>query len=213
MKEPKSRTRNILEWIVCIVIAITIALVFRYYIGNPTKVQSHSMDSTLEEGQMLLLNKYSFRIQKQLPKRGEIVTFEAPSRKYYSLAEAKLKEAKAMYPESKGIFLDFIYHVVELGKENYIKRVIALPGEHVKIQNGKVYVKEEVLQENYLKDELTTTSGCLTDFIVPEGYIFLMGDNRNNSMDSREFGCIPVDKIESKVAIRIWPFAVWGEVH
>ena len=57
------------------------------------------------------------------------------------------------------------------------------------------------------------TSTGFDDIIVPENYVFAMGDNRNRSTDCREFGCIPLEKIESKVWIRIWPLTLWGKVE
>ena len=108
----------------------------------------------------------------------------------------------------------FLYYVVEMGKDSYIKRVIALPGEHVQIKDGSVYVKEQKLEEDYLPAGVTTSAKVegLDDFIVPDNCVFAMGDNRGHSTDCREFGCIPLEKIESKVAIRIWPLNLWGKV-
>ena len=106
----------------------------------------------------------------------------------------------------------FFYYVIENTKTSFIKRVIALPGEHVEIKYGKVYINGEILDEPYLQDDVETT-GNLDDFIVPEGTVFLMGDNRENSLDCRTFGCIPFEKIESKVWIRIWPLNLFGKVE
>lgn len=207
-----SKTRNIIEWILCILVAVSVAILFRYYIGTPTQVKSISMQDTLIEGQILLLNKYSFRVQKELPKRGEIVIFESPKRNYHTVEEAQEKEYKAIYDTQQTIIEKFFYQVLEIGKQSYIKRVIALEGEHVQIKDGKVYVNEEELEENYVKSGIITTSKCITEFTVPKDYVFVMGDNRSNSMDAREFGCIPIEKIQAKVGIRIWPFSQWGEV-
>ena len=96
-----------------------------------------------------------------------------------------------------------------------------MPGEHVQIKNGKVYINEKELDEPYLQDGIVTdvigveaTGGTpFDDFIVPENCVFAMGDNRNHSTDCRSFGCIPLEKIESTVAIRIWPLDKWGEVE
>ena len=97
----------------------------------------------------------------------------------------------------------------------YIKRVIALPVEHVKIQNGKVYINGEELEEDYLSSSVRTEAegGLLVDFTVPEGTVFAMGDNRAESHDCRAFGCIPQDKIESIVLFRFWPFDKFGKVE
>ena len=107
---------------------------------------------------------------------------------------------------------------MEIGKRSYIKRVIALPGEHVEIKDGSVYIDGEELDEPYLQDGIVTdlyvnTNGVgFDDFVVPENCAFAMGDNRNHSTDCRAFGCIPLEKIESTVAIRIWPLNKWGHV-
>lgn len=214
-EEKKLKIKEISEWIYCIVIAVVLALLVRYFIGTPTIVQQPSMYPTLKQGQRLILNRW-IRTTHQVPKRGEIVTFEAPSVSYITATEADLKNPVAIYEnEPDGIFSKFRHYVLEIGKTSYIKRVIALSGEHVKIEEGKVYINGEELQENYLQPNVETTSldGPFTDFIVPEGYVFLMGDNRTQSTDCRRFGCIPMDKIESKVWIRFWPFDLMGKVE
>lgn len=95
---------------------------------------------------------------------------------------------------------------------SYIKRVIALEGEHVKIEDNKVYVNGSKIDEPYLSDDVVTEGKLFNDFIVPDGYVFAMGDNRTKSTDCREFGCIPLDKIEGIVCFRFWPFNTWGTV-
>lgn len=109
----------------------------------------------------------------------------------------------------------FTHYVLEVGKESYIKRVIALPGEHLQIYDGKVYVNGTELQEDYLQPQIMTdTEDCpYFDLVVPENCVFVMGDNRPESTDSRRFGCIPLDKVESKVWIRFWPFNLFGKVN
>ena len=104
--------------------------------------------------------------------------------------------------------------MVELGKTSYIKRVIALPGEHIQIKDGKVYINGEELKEDYLAEDVVTEAegGQFLDVIVPEGTVFAMGDNRGHSADSRRFGCIPYEKIEGKVVLRFWPLNVFGTI-
>ena len=75
------KTKDILEWIVCILIAFVLALLIRYYIGTPTIVKQSSMHPTLEQNQRLILNRWS-RTAKKMPERGDIITFEAPDKKY-----------------------------------------------------------------------------------------------------------------------------------
>ncbi len=212
--ENKFKIKEIMEWVYCIVIAVVLALLVRYYIGTPTIVQQPSMWPTLKQGQRLILNR-TIRITHATPKRGDIVTFEAPSKSYVSSAEANLESPVAEYKHNiNGIFTKFRYYVLEIGKDSYIKRVIGLPGEHIKIEEGKVYINGEELQEDYLQPNVVTGSlyGSYTDLVVPEGCIFVMGDNREESTDSRRFGCIPLEKLESIVSFRFWPFDVFGKV-
>ena len=209
------KIKEILEWIFCIVIAVILALLFRYFIGTPTIVKQVSMYPTLVQDQRLWLNRWG-RTTKKLPERGDIITFEAPSKKQYSYSEIDENNPVAKYEkEPTGVWNKFVYYVLELGKDSYIKRVIALPGEHVEIKNGAVYINGEKLQEDYLQDGIVTDvdDAGFSDFIVPENCVFAMGDNRNHSTDCRAFGCIPLEKIESKVWIRIWPLNLLGKVE
>lgn len=205
------KVKDILEWIYCIVIAVILALLFRYFIGTPTIVKQVSMKPTLVENQRLWLNRWG-RTTKKMPERGDIITFEAPNKASYN--KVNNDNVIAKYDnEPTGLWNKFTYYVLEIGKDSYIKRVIALPGEHVEIKNGNVYINGEQIQEDYLPEGIVTdTESKLDDFIVPENCVFAMGDNRNHSTDCRAFGCIPLEKIESKVWIRIWPLNLFGKV-
>ena len=203
--------KNILEWIYCIVIAFVLALLFRYFILTPTVVKQRSMYPTLKENQRLILSR-TFRITGLQLERGDIVTFEAPSEGYSSLEVEQSNPIAKYNNEPTSAFSKFVYYTLELTKKSYIKRVIALEGEHVKIENGKVYINGEELEEEYLQDDVVTTADVFNDFIVPEGYVFCMGDNRPNSKDCRDLGCIPLEKIEGIVTFRFWPFSSWGKI-
>lgn len=206
------KVKNILEWGYCIIIAIVLALLVRHFIGTPTTVKQRSMYPTLKPDEKLILNRLSITMKKDI-KRGEIITFEAPSITKISHENANMANPVAIYNnEPKGIWENFVYNVLEFGKTSYIKRVIALPGEHVEIKDNKVYINGEQLDEPYLASSVVTTplDGEFFDLLVPEGYIFAMGDNRPQSTDCRSFGCIPIDKIEGKVWIRFWPLNKFG---
>lgn len=207
-----SKVKEILEWIYCIVIALVLAMLFRYFIGTPTIVKQVSMYPTLVQDQRLWLNRWG-RTTKKLPERGEIITFEEPSKVTYSSSEINKENPVAQYEEKSG-FSWFVHNFLEIGKRSYIKRVIALPNEHVEIKGGKVYIKGKELEEPYLQEGVVTDIMGVgyDDFVVPEDCVFAMGDNRNHSTDCRAFGCIPLEKIESKVSIRIWPLDKWGKV-
>ena len=215
MDKISGNAKEILEWSLCVVIAIVLALLVRTYVGTPTIVQHPSMYPTLESGQRLILNRLTITLGNEI-KRGDIVTFEAPSEDIIVSSVADLHEPKAKYDnEPQNIFTKFTYYALEINKKSYIKRVIATQGEHVKIQDGKVFIDGKELKEDYLQPSVVTTSlnGMFTDLVVPEGYVYLLGDNRMHSTDSRSFGCIPIDKIESKVLVRFWPLDKIGKVE
>lgn len=208
-----STVKEILEWLYCIIIALVLAILFRYFIGTPTIVKMESMKPTLEQNQRLWLNRWTRTVHK-LPQRGQIITFEEPSKLEYSAAEIDQKNPVAKYEKKSGAKW-FVNNFLELGKRSYIKRVIALPGEHVEIKDGYVYINGSQLDEPYLQPGILTDvldGAGFDDFVVPDKCVFAMGDNRNHSTDCRSFGCIPQNEIESTVAIRIWPLNKWGKV-
>ncbi len=206
------KTKNILEWIACIIIALVITLLFRYYVATPTVVKQVSMYPTLKENQRLIVTR-TFRITGKAPKVGDIVTFEAPSYAYSSTNADQSNPVAIYVEEDRGLISSFFYNVIEITKKSYIKRVIAVEGDHVEIRDGEVFVNNIQLQENYLKEDVVTESDVFYDFIVPKGYFFCMGDNRQKSTDCRTFGCVPLEKIEGIVVFRFWPFNVAGSVE
>lgn len=87
-----------------------------------------------------------------------------------------------------------------------VKRIIGLPGDTVMITGGMVYINGEPLEEPYTKDGYTNTE--LPEVTVPEGHVFAMGDNRQNSIDSRhgDVGCVSIDQVVGKAVLRLYPF-------
>lgn len=96
-------------------------------------------------------------------------------------------------------------------KKLLIKRIIGLPGETVTIADGEVYIDGQRLEEDYLKDGITP--GDVTDCQIPEGQLFVMGDNRVVSIDSRELGCIDEDTVMGKAVFRLFPFNQIGGLY
>lgn len=205
------KVKDILEWGYCIVIALVLALLFRYFVATPTIVKQRSMYPTLKENQRLILNR-TFRITHKQLNVGDIITFEAPT-KQYSKWEADQTNPVAVYDnEPKGLMDKFLYYSLEVTKKSYIKRVIALEGDHVKIESNTVYVNGVKQEESYLQPDIVTESEIFYDFVVPDGHIFAMGDNRPKSTDCRALGCIPLEKVEGIVCLRFWPFDVFGKI-
>ena len=208
------KTKEILEWVYCIIIAIVLALLFRYFIGTPTIVQQVSMYPTLEQDQRLWLNRWS-RTTKTLPERGKIITFEAPTKKFYTSSEIDTDNPIAQYEnEPTNIFGKFVKYVLEIGKESYIKRVIGLPGEHIEYKDNTLYVDGKKVKENF-KHEKTEDFNIkeLGSDTVPEGSYLVLGDNRENSLDSRELGFMKEEQLLGRTNLIILPFDRIGNAN
>lgn len=203
--------KEIVEWCFCIFLALIIALATRYYIFTSTVVKQKSMYPTLKENQRIVLSRVK-RISKSQYKQGDIVTFEAPSMVKKG-TEVDLSNKIAIYDyEPDGFRKKVSYNILELTKISYIKRVIGVAGDRIQIGNGRVYVNGKELEEDYLQEGVNTKAVYYNDLIVPEGCIYVMGDNRDESMDSRTFGCIPLERVEGKVILRYWPITNFGKV-
>ena len=203
------KSKEVIEWLVCILIALIIVAFIKSFIGFPTVVSGQSMDSTLQNGQRLWISRIGVKIDKY-PKHGDIITFEAPDQNhlYQSKVEADLNNPVAKYNEKKKNIVEKVISAISIfGKTDFVKRVIGLPGDHIEIKDGAVYRNGQKLDEPYL-DQGTVTDGhggLFIDIVVPDGYVYVLGDNRNNSTDSRMFGCIPREKIEGRAVWRFWP--------
>lgn len=101
-----------------------------------------------------------------------------------------------------------VFHFPRDPKEEYIKRVIGLPGDEVEVKNGHVYINGQLLDEGYLKVKMSYTGS----WSVPAGQLFVLGDNRNNSSDSHDWGTVPMDYVVGKAIVVYWPPLEWGFV-
>ncbi|MCH5187263.1 MAG: signal peptidase I [Oscillospiraceae bacterium] len=184
-KKKKSLGREILEWCEAIVVAVLVALVIRSFVFTVVRVDGSSMDHTLANNDRLIVWRLGYE-----PKQGDIVIFE-PN-----------------IPENQGkSLLDRIY---------WVKRVIAVGGQHVEIDysTNSVYVDGVKLDEPYLPENMNPPADTSTirSIDIPEGQIFLMGDNRNNSRDSRYIGPVDEDDVVGTAVLRFWPFTSFGGV-
>ncbi|WP_338028358.1 signal peptidase I [Crassaminicella indica] len=179
--------KEILEWIKTITVAVVIALVITTFV-TPLMVDGISMYPTLHDHDYLIL-KNTHTI-----KRGDIISFQ-------STLEFSQEELKSFS----------IIKKLKLGKnKNLIKRVIAVPGDELLIKNGKVYVNGKELKESYINGDYT--SGDIHIKEIPKGKIFVMGDNRCNSVDSRVLGLIDINKVQGKVLVRLLPISNFGKI-
>ena len=98
-----------------------------------------------------------------------------------------------------------VFHFPVNPKEDLIKRVIGLPGEEVVVKDGRVYINGTALEESYIASSPKYTA----QWSVPEGYLFVLGDNRNDSSDSHSWGLLPLDDVVGKAVLVYWPITDW----
>lgn len=189
--------REILEWIAYFLAAVVIASLLQSQLYALTTVHQSSMQNTLFEGHMLIMDKLSYQLSE--PKKGDIIVF------------LKNEDTKGFIKRFEVFFKDVQLRFQKDFRSNrLIKRVIALAGDKVDIRDGKVYINDELLDEPYVKG-ITPGMGLEYPLVVPEGHVFVMGDNRENSLDSRSFGPVSLNSIEGKAIFRIYPFSEIGK--
>jgi len=196
LRQPMSfRKSTLREYFESIVIAVILALFIRTWVVQAFKIPTGSMENNLLVGDHLLVNKFVFGPtvsaleESFLPhttvERGDIVVFKFPNDP----------------------------------QRDFIKRVIGLPGEQVEIRNKTVYIDETPLDEPYLPSHMTSVipGGVVIDrrdnhapMVVPADHYFVMGDNRDNSEDSRFWGTLPSDHIKGKAVVIYWSYDAVG---
>lgn len=183
---PKNWKKEVMDWVVSIVLAVIIALVMRNFVFTLVEVEGESMYPTLEDGDRLFTRIIAYN----KPEQGDIIIFNP------SISEEDRSPNK---------------------DTAYVKRVIALEGQTVDIQDGKVVVDGVTLEEDYIAEEIYGKSQNATEFpfTVPKGTVFVLGDNRNRSHDSRsrDVGAVPLDNIIGKAQIRLLPFETFGTLY
>lgn len=180
-KPPKRRLRTLVEWAAVIGGALLVALVVRSTLAQAFWIPSPSMEPTLQEGDRVLVNKLSYELHDV--HRGDVIVFERPPMAVGGNPEEDIPDL--------------------------IKRVIGLPGDVIEARaDGSVYINNRRLDEPYLAPDTHTADLARQE--VPEGHVFVMGDNRANSSDSRAFGPIDEDLIVGRAFIRIWPLGDVG---
>jgi signal peptidase I len=181
--KPSSVKSEAWEWIKALLIAGGLVFIIRTFIFSPFIVEGPSMEPNFHTSERLIVNKILYDFRA--PQRGEVIVFHATEDK------------------------------------DYIKRVIALPGEKVRVEGDKVFVNNQQLDEPWLKQALDDAAKKgipyntrnFAEKTVAEGSVFVMGDNRSNSADSRDIGFIEYDRIVGRADIIFWPMKDLKWIH
>jgi signal peptidase I len=172
------------EWVTVLVVALVIAITVRTLILQQFYISGPSMEATMFQDDRVLVNKLSYRLHDI--HRGDVVVFDRVT-----------------------VDGQIVQH------DDLIKRVIALGGETIAIKDCKVFIDGKPLVEPYLNDfdiaQSVVEDRCrvsmMDDMLIPEGQLFVMGDNRPQSFDSRMFGPIEQDLVVGRAFVIIWPFS------
>lgn len=179
------------ETVGVLLLALAIAMLLKSNVFAIPQVRMNSMEDALVQGERVLELKFVYAFTE--PKRGDVIVLDQEN-------------------ESQGFVSDYLNEVKdtinairgEATRKLLIKRVIGVPGDEIVIDSGKVYINGQLLKEAYVKGE-TYADGMEFPIKVPEGKVFVMGDNREVSLDSRQLGFIDYKQIEGKAVAKIWP--------
>lgn len=189
-KPGKKMGNELFEWIKALAIAGLLVFVIRWFLVSPFIVDGPSMQPNFKDRERIIVNKIVYDIRK--PKRGEVIVFHVPEE-----------------------------------NRDFIKRVIGVPGDTVKVENDTVYINGEPIAEPYLQEQYDLAhannefynrdkpssnfpNNEFPDGKVPDDMLFVMGDNRPNSEDSRMIGYIPLDRVVGRADLVFWPL---GDFH
>lgn len=193
VESEKSLVREVVE---TIILALILAFALRTFVIQAFYIPSGSMENTLLPGDMILVNKFIYYFTDI--KRGDIIVFK--------------------YPNDPS--------------KDYIKRVVGLPGDSLEIKNGDVYINDKLYEEKYTKEKAAddmimhahierggdakiagVSVSAQSKITVPEGKLFVMGDNRNNSQDSRFWGFLSQSSLKGKALVIYWPLSRIGFIR
>ena len=196
-KTAKSSSGSLVELVLIVATALGLALLIQAFLVKPYRIPSESMEPTLDVGQRVLVNRIGNRFST--PKVGEIMVFHPP--------EGWKLATKCGNPrQGEG-------HAAACGRpspqqssDNFIKRVVALPGDRISIRNGHVIRNGRAERDSYIR---ACQAGAECDFpqsiTIPPGHYFMMGDNRGSSDDSRFWGPVPRKWIIGEAFATYWP--------
>ena len=194
---PPGPVRNALELPLLIVFAAIITFGVKTVLGQAFYIPSESMVPQLHVNDRIIVSKISYRIHD--PNRGDIVVFDCPP----LACSGDEKDDGSFFGRIVGSILEGA-GVKQPSTDEYIKRIVGLPGDTVEGKEGRVYVNGMLLDEPYLEQLGSYTTPFPARTLAPDE-LWVMGDNRLHSSDSRVFGPIKMDTVVGRTVLKVWP--------
>jgi signal peptidase I len=195
-KREKSTAGSLIEFVVIIVVALGLAILIQAFLVKPFRIPSPSMVPTLDVGQRVLVNRLGTHFGD--PSRGDVVVFKPP---------AGADSNECGIPSEPDDGHPCAKPTDKRSSSNFIKRVIGLPGDTLFVRDNRAYVNGKRLTEPYINKDTSCDALCNLDkpIKIPPGYFFMMGDNRGQSDDSRQWGPVPKKWIIGRAFFTYWP--------
>jgi signal peptidase I len=186
------RGNSLLELVLIVAVALGLALAIQAFLVKPYRIPSESMEPTLDVGQRVLVSRVNYKVSD--PDRGDIVVFHPPE-------GAESNECGTSHPDDQVCPRP----VREQSDVNFIKRVVALPGDTLSVRNGYAVVNGKVQRSDDIRPCAPGSCDFPKPIKVPPGHFFMMGDNRGASDDSRFWGPVPEDWLIGQAFFTYWP--------
>ena len=189
----KSTAGSLLELVMIVAVALGLALGIQAFLVKPFRIPSESMVPTLEIGQRVLVDRVSKNFSDY--GRGDVLVFKPPAGADTNTCGVRHSSRSACPRPTDG-----------RSDTNFIKRVVAVGGDRVKVLGGAVYVNGKHQKDSFAHlDKGCSICNLPQEIRIPDGYYFMMGDNRGASADSRECGPIPKDWVIGQAFATYWP--------
>jgi signal peptidase I len=189
----KSGAGSVIELVTIVAVALGLALAIQAFVVKPYRIPSASMVPTLQVHQRVLVDRITMHFSD--PGRGDIVVFKPPLGADSDQCGVQHRPDQACPRPTP-----------QKSSTNFIKRVVGLPGEHLKVINGRAWINGKPLKEPYIRpDPSCEICDLPREITIPPGYFFMMGDNRGESDDSRTWGPVPKKWIIGKAFFTYWP--------
>ena len=196
-KKERSGAGSVVEFFLIIAVALGLALGIQAFLVKPFRIPSASMEPTMDIGQRVLVSRVNYHVDE--PDRGDVVVFKPPLG-----ADNNECGVAGFEPSSRSQACP--RPTEGESKQNFIKRIVAVEGDRLKVERGRVYINGKLRNEPFIEpDESCQICNLPKEITIPKDHFFMMGDNRGESADSREWGPVPEDNLVGQAFFTYWP--------